>query len=103
MAARSQFEIQNEIMSLRQGPNEGIAEYVHTAEKLAKRVPQELDSMLALCLIKGMCDEAKKADISYVVHSQPKITFREVIDVIKAKHPIIGKADPFATTYIGGG
>lgn len=50
-----------------------------------------------------MSDESKKADISYIVHSQPKITFREVVEVIKAKHWVIGKADHFATTYIGGG
>lgn len=64
MAARSQFKIKNEILSLRQRPNEGIAEYVCTVERLAKCVPQELDSMLALCLMKGMGDETKKADIS---------------------------------------
>ena len=103
IAARGQFEIQKEIISLWQRPNEGIAEYVRTAEKLSKCVPQELDNMLALRLIKGMRDEAKKDDMSYVVHSQLKITFREVIDGIKAKHRIIGKADPFTTTYIGAG
>lgn len=71
--------------------------------QLAKQVPQQLDSVLALCLIKGMSDENKKADISYIVHSQPKITFREVVEVLKAKHRGIGKADPFATIYIGRG
>ena len=103
MAARNQFEIQNEIMSLQQKQNKGICEYVRTTEKLVKRVPQQLDSVSALCLIKGMSDENKKADISYIVHSQPKITFREVVEVMKAKQWGIGKADPFATTYIGGG
>src|SRR5205085_6208031 len=103
MAARSQFEIQNEIMSLRQKPQETISEYVRTAEKLAKRIPPELDSVMALCLVKGMSDENKKADISYVIHSRPKITFREVVEEIKAKHRVIGRADPFASTYMGGG
>ena len=88
---------------MRQRPHKTIADYVRSAEKLAKRVPQDLDSVIALCLVKGMADEAKKADISYVIHSKPKITFREVVEVIKAKHQVIGRPDPFATTYLGGG
>ena len=102
-AARSQFEIQNEIMSLQQKPYETIAEYVRNAERLAKRVPESLDSVMALCVVKGMIDETRKADISYIIHSKPKITFRDVIETIKAKHQVIGMADPFATTYLGKG
>ena len=95
IAARSQFEIQNEVMALRQNPGESIASYVRTAEKLSKRVPAELDSVLALCLIKGMQDEAKKADISYIVHSRKETTFRDVVGIIKAKYRVIGEPDPF--------
>ena len=95
IAARSQFEIQNEVMALRQSPGESIASYVRTAEKLSKRVPAELDSVLALCLIKGMQDEVKKGDISYIVHSRKETTFRDVIGIMKAKYRVIGEPDPF--------
>ena len=94
-AAQSRFEIQNEIMALRQNLGEDIASYVRKAEKLSKRVPAELDSMMALCLIKGMTNELKKADISYIVQSQPKTSFRDAIEIIKAKYRIIGEPDPF--------
>ena len=94
-AAQSRFEIQNEIMALKQNQGEDIASYVRKAEKLSKRVPDELDSMMASCLIKGMTNELKKADISYIVQSQPKTTFRDTIEIIKAKYRVIGKPDPF--------
>lgn len=73
-------------MALKQQPGEPIAAYVRGAEKLSKRVPTELDSVLALCLIKGMADELKKADISYIVNATPNMTFRQVVEVIKAKY-----------------
>ena len=73
-------------MALRQNPGESIASYVRNAEKLSKRVPAELDSVLALCLIKGMADELKKADISYIVNALPDTTFRRVVEIIKAKY-----------------
>ena len=95
-AAQSRFEIQNEIMALRQNPGEDIASYVRKAEKLSKRVPEELDSMLALCLIKGMTNELRKANISYIVQSQPKTSFGDAIKIIKAKYRIIGEPDPFS-------
>ena len=95
-AAQTRFEIQNEIMALRQNPGEDIASYVRKAEKLSKRVPEELDSMMPLCLIKGMTNELKKADISYIVQSQPKTSFRNAIEIIKAKYRIIGEPDPFS-------
>ena len=94
-AAQSRFEIQNEIMALKQNQGEDIASYVRKAEKLSKRVPDELDSMMALCLIKGMTNELKKADISYIVQSQPKTSFRDAIEIIKAKYRVIGEPDPF--------
>ena len=93
---RSKFEVQSEIMALRQNPGESIASYVRNAEKLSKRVPAELDLVLALCLIKGMTDELKKADISYIVNATPDTSFRKVVDIIKAKYRIIGEPDPFS-------
>ena len=94
-AVQSRFEVQSEIMALRQNPGESIASYVRTAEKLSKRVPTELDSILALCLIKGMTDKLKKADISYIVNATPDTTFWKVIEIIKAKYRVIGEPDPF--------
>ena len=95
IVARTQFDIQNEVMALRHSPGESIAPYVCTAEKLSKRFPAELDSVLRLCLIKGLQDEVKKADISYIVHSRKETTFRDVIGIIKAKYRVIGEPDPF--------
>ena len=94
-AAQSRFEIQNEIMALKQNQGEDIASYVRKAEKLSKRVLEELDSMMALCLIKGMTNELKKADISYIVQSQPKTSFRDAIEIIKVKYRVIGEPDSF--------
>lgn len=87
-------------MALRQNAGESIATYVRTAEKLSKRVPSELDSVLALCLIKGMADEMKKADISYIVNATPNMTFHQVVEVIKAKYRVIGEPDPFGNASI---
>ena len=83
-------------MALRQNPGESIASYIRNAEKLSKRVPSELDSVLALCLIKGMTDELKKADISYIVNATPDTSFRKVVEIIKAKYRVIGEPDPFS-------
>ena len=83
-------------MALRQNPGESIASYVKNVEKLSKRVPAELDSVLALCLIKGMTDELKKADISYIMNATPDTSFRKVVEIIKAKYCIIGEPDPFS-------
>ena len=83
-------------MALQQNPGESIISYVRTAEKLFKGVPAKLDSILALCLIKGITDELKKADNSYVVNATPETTFRKVIEIIKMKYRVIGEPDPFS-------
>ena len=95
-AVMSKFEVQSENMALRQNPGESIASFIRNAEKLSKRVPAELDSVLALCLIKGMTDELQKADICYIVNATPDTSFRKVVEIIKATYHVIGKPDPFS-------
>lgn len=94
-AAQSRFEIQNEIMATRQQPGEPIASDVRWSEKLSKRVPAELDSMMALCFIIGIADEARKADVSYIMQSHADTTFRGIVEIVKAKYRVIGELDPF--------
>jgi len=93
--AASLFEVQNEIISLRQEEQQHITDYVREVEKLSRRVPKEMDSLLGISFIKGMRDEGGRERVSFDLKDSANFTFTRALTVVKAASQIIGEADPF--------
>jgi len=93
--AASLFEVQNEIISLCQEGSQHITDYVREVEKLSRRVPKEMDSLLGISFIKGMRDESRRERVSFDLKDSPNFTFSRALAVVKAAYRIIGEPDPF--------
>jgi len=93
--AASLFEVQNEIISLCQEEYQHITDYVREVEKLSRRVPKEMDSLLGISFIKGMRDESRRERVSFDLKDSPNFTFSRALTVVKAAYRIIGEPDPF--------
>jgi len=52
--ASSLFPGQNEMLSLPQGQDEHIRDYVYRVEKLSGKIPKYMDSLFAIAFVKGM-------------------------------------------------
>jgi len=93
--AASLFEVQNEIISLRQEVEQHITDYVREVEKLSRRVPKEMDSLLGISFIKGMRDDGRRERVSFDLKDSPNFSFPRALTVVKAAYRMIGEADPF--------
>ena len=88
------FAIAQAIMSLSQRDDQSIQAYVWEAEQMSKRIPIIKDPMLAVAVIRGLCDDTRRHEVSLAIRGK-KTSFAEVIDLIKAAYCSIGDSDPF--------
>ena len=97
----SRFNVQNELMLLTQRPGQSIAEYVKEAEQLSERVPEDMDSMLAMLFIRGLADQESRRRLSYDLRDTPEFTFSKALHMVKSWHQEIGVPDPFNPHSVG--
>ena len=99
--AISRFNVQNELMLLRQRDGQSIAEYVREAESLSDRVPGDMDNMLAMVFVRGLADQETRRRVSYDLRDKPEFTFRTALNMVKSWYQEIGAPDPFRLNSVG--
>ena len=97
----SRFNLQNELMLLQQKHGQSIAEYSFEAEALSKRVPKEMDSMLAIAFIRGLAEQESRRRVSYDLRDIPDYTFSKAVHLVKSWYQEIGVTDPFNANSVG--
>jgi len=65
------------------------------SEKLSRRVPKEIDSLVGISFIKGMRDESRRERVPFNLKDSPNFIFLSALAVVKAAYQIIGEPDPF--------
>ena len=95
------FNVQNELMLLQQRDGQSIAEYVHEAEQLSERVPDDMNSMLAMVFIRGLADQETRRKMSYDLRDESEVTFAKALRMVKSWHQEIGAPDPFNPNSVG--
>src|SRR5205807_9231238 len=93
--ASSLFAVQNEMLSLLQGENEHIRDYVHRVEKLSRKIPRDMDSLFAIAFVKGMRDQERKQRVTFDLKDSPNFSFLKALSVVKFSFQEIGEPDPF--------
>jgi len=96
--ASSLFAVQNEMLSLLQGENEHIREYVHRVEKLSRKIPKDMDSLFAIAFIKGMRDQERRQWVTFDLKDSPNFSFLKALTVVKFSFHEIGEPDLFRPT-----
>jgi len=93
--ASSLFAVQNEMLSLHQGENEHIRDYVYHVEKLSRKIPRDMDSLFAIAFIKGMQDQERRQRVTFDLKDSPNLSFVKALSVVKFSFQEIGEPDPF--------
>ena len=99
--AISRFNMQNELMLLRQRDGQTIAEYVREAESLSDRVPMDMDNMLAMVFVRGLADQETRRRVSYNLRDKTEFTFKTALNMVKSWYQEIGAPDPFRPNSVG--
>jgi len=93
--ASSRFAVQNEMLSLSQEEVEHIRDYVHRVEKLSRKIPRDMNSLLAIAFIKGMKDQERRQRVTFDLTDSPNFSFVKALTVVKFALQEIGEPGPF--------
>ena len=99
--AISRFNVQNELMLLRQRDDQSIAEYFREAESLSDRVPNNMNDMLGMVFASRQGDQETPCRISYDLRDKPEFTFKTALDMVKSWYQEKGALDPFRPGSVG--
>jgi hypothetical protein len=90
------YGITNEILAVAQREGEEIQDYLRTVERFSKRVPEKYQSILAVQVIKGLRDVAKRGQVSFALRTTKDCTVKMAMETIKDAYREVGEPDPFA-------
>ena len=93
--AISQFNVQNELILLRQREGQSISEYVREAESLLDRVTNNMNIMLGIVYVRSLGVQETRRRISYDLRDRPEFTFKTALVMVKSWFQEIGAPDPF--------
>lgn len=92
------WEKKVELANLRQGNNEGIAQFLKREEDLVDQIPDsEVD--VGMAIIQGMADEKEKKRISFEYYKDSDFTLKKVKKLIRSAFFEVGKTSLFDSKY----
>lgn len=82
------------MLSLLQGENQHIREYVHYVEKLSSKIPTGMDWLFAIAFIKGLRVQERRQQVTFDLKDTPNFSLLKAPTVVKFSFQEIGEPDP---------